>query len=250
MHIGVDARSLGPLKTGVGTYLSEILKHWPEQNAGDKISLFSHQPIIFPNSTTFNHQVTNAHWGLPWYLFRSAVTINQQTPDVFWGAQNLLPVRLSKSVPAVITIHDCVHHLGVRYAPSRLYNWLHRYFLPSALQRALRVIAVSRFVADEVMHLFHVPAAKIEVTPLGVQPEFFETRFKDREIARVIDRYQLRRPFILGVGTLEPRKNLKTLLEAFALLPDRLRREYQLVLAGKTGWTRIVYIFYFFLSES
>ena len=43
-------------------------------------------------------------------------------------------------------------------------------------------------------------------------------------------------PFVLGVGTLEPRKNLKTLLEAFALLPSRLANPFQLVLAGKPGW--------------
>ncbi len=110
---------------------------------------------------------------------------------------------------------------------------------------------VSRFVADEVMRCLRAPASKIEVTPLGVRREFFgEVKASPESKAgivcksedlgaqqgAVLARYGITSPFVLGVGTLEPRKNLRTLLEAFALLPSRLANQFQLVLAGKPGW--------------
>lgn len=234
MHIGIDARSLGPQKTGVGTYLAEVLNHWREGGLGEVLSLFSHQELAYPNTARTPHRVVPARWGLPWYLFQSHRLLRQQEPSVFWGAQNLLPVQLPRQIPAVVTIHDCVHQFGRRYAPSLLHSWAHRYFLPSAARRARKILVVSRFSAGEVMRCLQVPAAKLEVTPLGVRKEFFSGR--EGGTREVEAKYQLARPFILGVGTLEPRKNLKTLLRAFALLPVDFRKRYQLVLAGKRGW--------------
>ncbi|MCI0721785.1 MAG: glycosyltransferase family 4 protein [Acidobacteria bacterium] len=248
MKIGVDARCLGLLKTGVGTYVAEVLNHWPGGLLPDSFTLFSHQPISHPRTVVMQHCVSGSRWGLPWYLFRSHRMISSRHPSIFWATQALLPLQLPKAFPVVVTVHDCIHQLGLRYAPSLPYNWTHRCLLPWAVSRAAKILVVSRFVADEVLRHFGVPAAKIEVTPLGVRKEFFGLR-EDGDlrmgnlslepqpaVAWVLARHQITAPFILGVGTLEPRKNLKTLLEAFALLPSQWQSRFQLVLAGKPGW--------------
>ncbi len=77
MNIGVDSRSLGPMKTGVGTYVSEVLRHWPVGHSLDSFSLFSHQAIGFPESSTVRHSVAHARWGLPWYLLQAHGLISQ-----------------------------------------------------------------------------------------------------------------------------------------------------------------------------
>lgn len=250
MNVGVDSRSLGPMKTGIGTYVSEVLRHWPVRLSSDSFSLFSHQAIAYPESPIVRHSVAHARWGLSWYLLQAHRLILQNPPAVFWGTQGLLPLRLSRLLPAAITIHDCIHQQGIRFAPSAPYNWAHRGLLPLAVRRAQRILVVSRFVADEVMRCFRAPASKIEVTPLGVRREFFgEVKASPESKAgilckpedlgaqkAVLARYGITSPFVLGVGTLEPRKNLRTLLEAFALLPSRLASHFQLVLAGKPGW--------------
>ena len=251
MNIGVDSRSLSLMKTGVGTYVSEVLCHWPVSQTQDGFELFSHQAIGYPETAAVRHHIADAQWGLPWYLLQSHRLIARSRLDLFWGAQGLLPLLLPKKFSAVVTIHDCIHQQGVRYAPSIPYNWAHRGLLPSAVSRARRILVVSRFVADEVKRYFRAPASKIEVAPLGVRPEFFGmvNNSKDDEGGlkspsdgligqklAVLANYRITKPFILGVGTLEPRKNLKTLLKAFALLPSRLQSSFQLVLAGKPGW--------------
>ena len=236
MQIGIDARSLGPTPTGVGTYLSEILKYHPFSSGSTRNHLFCHRPPAFPPADNVTLHISKVTRSLPWYLFRAHQAINKCSPDIFWGAQNLLPRNLSKSLPSVITIHDCVHQAGWGFSPSIAYNLVHRHYIPKAIQRSSRILTVSKFVADEIHRYYSVPHAKLEVTPPGVSSHFSPQNIKTSEIPKILDRYQIRMPFILGVGTLEPRKNLKTLLQAFALLPVNLRKTYQLVLAGKSGW--------------
>jgi len=236
MNIGIDARCLGPSQGGIGIYLSEILKHWPVKADADRISLFSHQSILLPESSIIIHEVSSARLGLPWYIFKAGHVINRRNLDVFWGAQNLLPGSLSRDTSSAVTVHDCVHRLPVRYAPSALHAWIHRWCLPDTLRRSSKILTVSRFVAEELMTHFGVSAKKLEVIHLGVRKEFWKAEGQDKEIARVSKQYGITAPFILAVGTIEPRKNLTTLLTAFMSLPRELQAKYQLVLAGKMGW--------------
>src|SRR6185437_4367848 len=76
-----------------------------------------------------------------------------------------------------------------------------------------------------------LPAEKIAVIHSGVAPQFFDASAGD-----VRERYGLKRPFILSVGTIEPRKNIDGLIRAYRALPQDLRDEFELVLAGPMGW--------------
>jgi alpha-1,3-rhamnosyl/mannosyltransferase len=235
MLIGIDGRSLGPLKTGIGTYLSELLSRLPFNSIAANLHLFSHRPIVSPLDQLGLH-VAEAAYGLPWYLFRSHRSINRFNLDLFWGPQGLLPLRLRSTTPCVITIHDCVHQAGVAYAPSVLYNRLHRHFLPRAVHRSSKVLAVSNFTADEIRRHYSVPPAQLEVIPLGVSSRFLLTNIDSTRMSEVLGNLRIEPPFVPWAGTLEPRKNLGKLLAAFALLPANFRRRLMLVLVGKKGW--------------
>jgi len=235
MLIGVDGRSLGPMKTGIGTYLSEMLSRPPFSSNAANIHLFSHRSITSPVDQLGLH-VANVTYGLPWYLFRSHKSINRFNFDLFWGTQSLVPAHLSQAIPSVITIHDCVHQASLAYAPSITYNLLHRYFVTRAVRRSPKILTVSRFVADEIRRYYDVPAAKLEVTPLGVNSRFSSTNIDPTRTSRVLANLKIEIPFLLWVGILEPRKNLGKLFEAFALLPGDIKQRLQLVLVGKKGW--------------
>ena len=236
MKIGIDARSLTPFKSGIGTYLSEILECWRCSGLQTDVCLFSHREIEAHWNAPFEVRVGNKHWGLPWYLFQSHREINPFRPDVFWGAQFLLPRGLSKDIPAVVTIADCVHCLGFAYAPSIPHNLLHRYYIPSAIRRASKILTISQFVANEITRHYGVSPKRIVVTPLGVNPIFRAENLDQAKTEEVLRNHEIERPYILGVGTLEPRKNLKLLLEAYARMPSSLGKSYHLVLVGKSGW--------------
>jgi len=236
MQIGVDARSLLPMRTGIGTYLVEILQHLSPTDTRGCFRLFSHRPVDIPAVPLVKTHIHPARWGLAWYLFQSWRSINSVELDLFWGVQGLMPFGLRRQLPVVVTIPDCVHRMGVGYAPSALYNYLHRLLLPVSVRRAQKILTISRFVAGEIHQYYDVPLNQIEVISPGVSDHFFRSNIREEKTQAVLEKYRILRPFIMAVGTLEPRKNLRTLLQAFAILPLDLRGVYHLVLAGKMGW--------------
>lgn len=236
MRIGIDARSLTPKKGGIGHYLSEVLDGRSDTSADETLQLFSHRSIDYPEGPGVEHHVCPGHLGLLWYLFGSHRSIGRKAPDVFWGTQNLLPLWLPAEIPTVLTIPDCVHRQSLKYSPSFLYHFIHRYYMPGSIRRSSRILTFSHFVADEICRYFGVPSKFIEIIPLGVNTAFFRNRIDSYQTKLTCERWNLTPPYILTVGTLEPRKNLQTLLRAFSLLPTQLQSQHQLVFVGKSGW--------------
>lgn len=152
--------------------------------------------------------------------------------DVFHSPDYVLPpVRHGK---AVVTIHDLSF---LRYPPGAepsLRQYLSR-VVPQAAKRADLVLADSENTRQDVAELLGIAPAKVEVLYPGVDEAFKPV--KDRKLlARVRERYGLSFPFILTVGTLEPRKNLTLLLKAYATLRAVGEEPHKLVIAGKKGW--------------
>lgn len=137
------------------------------------------------------------------------------------------------TIPAVVIVHD------VFYArlPS-LYPAVQRlqlqYRVPRALQAARRVIVPSEFSKRDILDLYDVDEAKLEVVPLGVDPSFRPMAAAELEPIR--RRYRLPEEFLLFVGAFVPRKNLVRLVEAFRELDRPRRHACPLLLVGSRGW--------------
>jgi alpha-1,3-rhamnosyl/mannosyltransferase len=101
-------------------------------------------------------------------------------------------------------------------------------------KRAHRLIAVSAATKDDAVRVLGLAPEKIAVIHSGIAPAFFDPDARAVEDLRA--RYNLKRPYVLSVGTIEPRKNLDTLLDAWELLAPSIREEFELVLAGPAGW--------------
>ena len=149
-------------------------------------------------------------------------------PDVFFGAAGALPL-MDVGSPAVITVHDLAIYRNAGWFPQRQ-PLSTRWVVPSSLRRADRVIAVSDNTARDAEELFGVDPSRITVVPHGVSPGL--RPMSGEELASARERFKLPERFILFVGTIEPRKNLLTLLEAWAMLRDRP----DLVIVGSWGW--------------
>jgi len=145
---------------------------------------------------------------------------------------NYIPVSYPGKM--VITVHDLSHIRFPDFHPSERVAFMNRH-LKSAIDRADFIVTDSAFVKDEILDVFPVSGEKIVVTHLGAD-EAFHPR-SEMETLDTLRQFNLSyRGFVLSVGTLEPRKNLERLLSAYSALPEGVRRDFPLVLAGGGGW--------------
>jgi alpha-1,3-rhamnosyl/mannosyltransferase len=147
-----------------------------------------------------------------------------------WHFTNYVAPPTNK--PFVLTVYDLSFVRHPDFAEPKNLAYLQR-FVPDSLERARRIITISDFVRDEILEAFKVPADKVTVTPLAAPPEF-SRKVPPAELSNVTDKYGIDGEYFLAVGTLEPRKNLKTLLLAFAAA--RRQTTEQLVVVGGQGW--------------
>lgn len=133
----------------------------------------------------------------------------------------------------VITIHDLnfLHYPQFQTPDSRRY---YNGNIQAAVRKADHILADSQATKADLCHLLRVPAERITVHPLGVDPMF--QLLSAEVIANARARLSLPAEYLLFVGTFEPRKNLSGLLNAYAQLRTRLPDAPPLVIAGRRGW--------------
>lgn len=159
---------------------------------------------------------------LPWWAA-------QDNTELFWAPVPRLPRYLPERIARVVTIHDLVwKHAGQTMRP--LSRWLNANLMPEAVRLADRVIAISEHTACDLLAEFPEAEAKVRVVSLGV------SALSQPTPPEALHALGIEGPFFLFVGTLEPRKNLRRLLEAYASLPDSVRNGVQMVIAGGKGW--------------
>lgn len=136
--------------------------------------------------------------------------------------------------PVVATLHDAITQKHPEWCSPRLRglkNWLQR----KAARKADHVIALSKFAVPELIKYFGVDERRITVVPCGVGDEWHETP-PHSDVEETLRAYGLERGYFLFVGTLQPRKNVERIIDAYLGLPETLRRERQLVIVGRPGW--------------
>ena len=114
-----------------------------------------------------------------------------------------------------------------RFRPKLSSLYIERATLPPAVRRAQAFECISHATAGDLVDRFPRSAGRVHVVPLAAHERFVPSGPRGEIEGR---------PFVLGVGTLEPRKNLPRLIEAFAGLSDEVRGDRLLVLAGTSGW--------------
>lgn len=231
-HIGVDATALVENRTGVGNYLYPILHALCTAHSEVCFSLYSNAPIFFPALPNVVLHVSSPRRRGPWWQFTHLrQMLSKNIPQVYWGSNGLLPyVRCSK-VPTVLTVHDLVYRFAARTLPLPSY-WGRRWLQPRSAALATRLVAVSHATAQDIQHCYG-RAVNAVVSPCPA-PVFALP--SSAEKARVARTYQLPSRFWLSLGTMEPRKNIHALLQAYALERQTNPNLLPLILVGGAGW--------------
>jgi len=162
------------------------------------------------------------------------IRIDGQTSVFQHDNRNSYITPLFLRIPSAIMVYDLVAfaEFGAAHRRARLNE---RLTLAPALRRAARVICISEATRAELVARFPAAQPKAGTVRLAAG-ELFGEELSPAALETVRARHGLERPFVLALGTLEPRKNLPRLIEAFAALPPGLRDTRQLVLAGGEGW--------------
>ena len=234
VRIGIDGIPLSQLKTGVGHYTFEIAVEIARQSPSDSFEVLSHLPFAdldsAPANLKFIKQPVNAatkNWwtiGLPLYLKRARL-------DLFHGTNYDIP--LWGGCPTVLTIHDLSLLLFPKTHEERNVRRARRR-LPVMSRRATLIITPTEAVKSEVCEHLRIPDDKVIVVNEAPRRSFHPMP-REQALATV-RRLALDDEFILYVGTIEPRKNLITLVKAFEDVLRMTNLRPQLVIAGKQGW--------------
>lgn len=150
---------------------------------------------------------------------------------IYHSPNYYLPVGMPR---ALTTFHDISVFTCPEYHPPQRVRYLRKAML-SSLRRASRIITVSEFSKHELAAYFNYPVEKIDVTPLACSKSFYPRA--EEAAAPLMARLGIDYGgYTLFTGTIEPRKNLAVLLNAYEQLPQALRQRYPLVLSGYKGW--------------
>lgn len=234
MRIGFDGTPLLGQRSGVGHYTGRLLAHLVQQRPEWEYMLFSNRPLD-PLEAELTRTLPIAdNFGFSRFVWMQLILpriIRQRQPDLCHFPNNTAP--LCQNRPSVITIHDASLFLHSRHHPhSRLLAL--RLLLPHVARRATAVITVSHHARQDLMRVLQLPAEKIHVIHEAA-PKGFQPLIDPIQRRQLRARYNLPEQFVLFVGTMEPRKNLKRLVRAIAHLRQR-DCAVRLVLAGPNGW--------------
>jgi glycosyltransferase involved in cell wall biosynthesis len=245
LRIAIDGNEANiPNRVGSNVYAFELITAFNEliksQRDVEVTVLLSAKPIKdLPNERKYwNYKVITprkfwTQWALPIHLF-----LNQDTYDVLYTPGHYAP-RIS-SVPYISSVMD----LAFLSFPEQfkkndllqLKNWT-KY----SVTNAQKVIAISEYTKKDVTKFYNKKAGDVVLIPPAVHPPTFKPGNKDGK--KVSKKFGITDPYIVHVGTIQPRKNITRLIEAYekvmrkmAASRSKKARQYQLVLVGKIGW--------------
>ncbi len=163
--------------------------------------------------------------------FLKAQALRGLSDHIFHGPNYYLPPF---DGPSIVTIHDLSAYLWSDSHPPERVRYM-RAEIELSLKRAAALITDTEYTRHEVARFFGWPLDKIFAVPLACSSDFHPRT--QAEVAPVLHAYGLTfQNYTLALGTIEPRKNIATLLAAYERLPDAARKQSPLVLAGYTGW--------------
>ena len=223
--------------TGIGRYTYEICKGLDALFPDARFFVYSKQPVVVPAiSDHWTYRVESSPQMRKlkisaWLKFRAGRLCEEDGIDVFWASGTLLPWFRS-AVRTVSTVYD-LNYLVAPESMARPTLWAHRLFFRRDVRKADRVCAISQGTADRLERRL---GRKVDaVMPPAVGGSFAVV--PQQEIDHTLAALGIHPPYLLALGTLEPRKNLDRLVRAFLDLKQAAEiPDHKLVLVGGKGW--------------
>lgn len=244
MKIILSVDSIKYPLTGIGRYVFELAAHLAQEPSVDALKLLQSARFVesIPSPSTKPAVMT----GVRRHLLKSNLAVDLYRlvmphlkaralrgleEYIFHGPNFYLPPFGGRSV---VTMHDLSPYTWSNCHPSERVRYM-RKEIELSLQRASMLITDSEFVRHEIVEKFAWPEDKIRAVNLASSEDFRPRDYADLQ-ERLARHAISPGGYSLFVGTIEPRKNILALLDAYAGLPEPVRKRWPLVLAGYSGW--------------
>ena len=233
LRIGLDGTTLQPERSGVGFYTEHLFASLLAVDGKNEYVVLSNSEV---RSDMIPADLVHEGYRFPlrgiWMQAILPHLLNRNKVDVCHFTNYISP--LWSSCPAVVTFPDMTVSLFPRYSPWKK-RLLLRSLIPLVARKADAIIVVSESSRRDVLRTLRIRKEKIHLIHEGVTPEFTPVTDKNR-LEKVKIRYGLRGPYFIAVGTVEPRKNLVRLAQAFQQVRRETGRNLKLLIVGGKGF--------------
>lgn len=237
MRVGIDARPLiAETPSGIGVYLLECLRNFKVDD-GNIYFLYSNAPLQNKDKILdrFRKVVVPGKIGTLMICYGLKKQLKKDKIDIFWGTEHMLPLN-TPDIKKLLTVHDLALLVNSHWGGWKNV-FMQNIFCRSSCKKADQIMSDSQATQYDLQKLLSINKDKINVVKPGggtAKGAFLENKY---ELKNIKERIGLTdNPFFLYIGTLEPRKNIVGIVEAFNIFNEKNDGRYDLVLAGKLGW--------------
>lgn len=236
MKIGIDATIFNRKDfTGISRSIHEVLRIWATKYSQHEFYLISNQEIFLEFDLPSNWHVVIKQWYIKgmhfWWWFEREKLIKDLALDVYWGTSYSLPRRSGKASYYVSVYDMALFKFKKIGDPKGEANT--RKQTARACKRADKIIAISEATATDIVEILNVDMKKIEVSYCGGLPSNYELSTSNMPENNDL---LFNQKFFLFISTIEPRKNIITIVKAFEKYKADYKSNMRLVLAGRIGW--------------
>jgi glycosyltransferase involved in cell wall biosynthesis len=241
VNIGIDYTAALKQSGGIGRYARGLITTLAELDSHHNYTLLTTPDaprkgldffLAYPNFSNRTYPLPERWMTIGWHRFYLPVPAEWFAGEInLFHSPNFIlpPVRRAKTL---LTVHDLSFIRHPQGAVESLRKWLNQ-VVPRSLTRADHILADSYSTKDDLIEIYNIPPDDITVVGAGVEKRF-QPITDSGQLQTVRQKYNLPEKFILGLGTLEPRKNFTGLIEAFSQSP--VNKTHHLVIAGGKGW--------------
>jgi len=241
MKIAINAADLDHSRIdGTRIYIQNLLKNFGLEDTRDRFLIYHkndfNPQLGFPKFA--NYEIVKKPFPFWWTQTRFAWEMLKEKPNVLWMPMHSLPFFRSKKTKTVVTIHDLAFKFFPDHFPKKDLRRLN-FFTDFAVAHTDRIIAISNSTKKDLLKIYpKISADKIKVIYHGYDKDLFHENISREQILKINTKYKIQNTrYIIFVGTIQPRKNIEGLLEAFEMLKcSEKHKDLGLVIAGCSGW--------------
>ncbi len=240
MKIAIQAADLDNKRIdGTRVYLLNVLKYLGEISPEDKFLIYHknnfNSELTPPNFA--NYKVRKLKFFRLWTQTRFALNIWRDKVDILWMPMHNIPLLRRKNLKTIVTIHDLAFKQFPDTFPKKDLFQLNL-LTDLAIKKSDKIIAVSQSTKNDILKFYpDIREDKVKVVYHGFDKELYQKEFYTESVDEVLRRHNLKaKRYLLYVGAIQPRKNLKTLVKAFEIFKKENKNNIKLVIAGGKAW--------------